>query len=486
MQSSRVPVKTATRRLVDALASIRLAVTLMAALGGVCVVATFYESRHGTPAAQRVFYGTWWFALLLALLAANVLLSMLRRLPWKQHHVGFVLAHVGILLILGGSLVSLLWGMDSSLAVYEGETTSRVTLAGQALRVSIDAGAPSDVRVHLAEQRPRPDQELRFAIPGSDAHLVAEDYYSHASVSEALEEGSRGGPAVHFVLSADGAHAADWLVAEDPTRRSADFGPLALNLHVARTNDELKQRLDHSEGANHVLLVIGPDGRLHYRLDAEQGGSRGVLAVGAPLQTPWMGLTLAVDRLLSRAEARRSVSPGPPPDQEVRRVPALKARIEGPSWRSASEWLVWGDAIRLETPSGLATVSFGSPQRSLPFQVTLLRFNSDKYPGSNMAATYESFVRVEDPERGVSEHHIAMNRPLHYRGYVFFQASFVEGEPMMSVLSVTRAPGLPAVYTGTALLCVGVLWMFYWKPYLLRRQGRAALRARSVTVAASA
>src|SRR6185295_7427705 len=107
----------------------------------------------------------------------------------------------------------------------------------------------------------------------------------------------------------------------------------------------------------------------------------------------------------------------------------------------------------------------------------LLKFNSDKYPGSSMAATYESWVKVDDPERGVSEHHISMNHPLHYRGYIFFQASFVEGEPMMSIFSVARAPGLPLVYVGVILISAGVAWMFYIKPYLARRQAARALAA---------
>jgi hypothetical protein len=70
-----------------------------------------------------------------------------------------------------------------------------------------------------------------------------------------------------------------------------------------------------------------------------------------------------------------------------------------------------------------------------------------------------------------------MNNPLHYRGYIFFQASFVEGTPMMSIFSVARAPGLPLVYLGVALIAAGVAWMFYLKPYLARRQAALALEA---------
>lgn len=244
------------RAIVERLGSLKMAIAVLVALAVVCAAATFYESSHGTPAAQRDVYHTAWFAGLLTLLGGNIAASMMLRFPWKRHQTGFVLAHVGVLLILAGSLVSLHFGLDATLALYEGQSS------------------------------------------------------------------------------------------------------------------------------------------------------------------PW------IEKAASEAD-RSSVEP-----------------------------------------------------MSMPFEVALLEFRSEHYPGTRMPATYESLVRVHDPERGTSEHLIGMNRPLHYRGYVFFQASFIEGRPMMSILSVARAPGLPVVYLGTALLCLGVAWMFYVNPALARRQAARALRAR--------
>jgi cytochrome c biogenesis protein ResB len=326
------------RRLLDLLASLRVAVVTMVALALACGIATFYEASHGTAAAQRAFYGTRWFTFLLALLASNVLFSMLKRYPWNRHQAGFVMAHVGILLILGGSLVSLRFGLDGSVALYEGEQAGAVSLRERAVDVEL-GGRRATFVPDLEAQPPRPDRPLRFAVPGTAVVLVADDY--------------------------------------------------------------------------------------------------------AP------------------------------------KVPRLHVRFDSPAGGTASAWLAWGDSLRADLAEGPVSVTFGDRQAPMPFRIALLEFRSDKYPGSRMAATYESRVRLDEPDGTSSEHVISMNHPLHHRGYVFFQASFVEGQPMMSILSVSRSPGLPLVYAGTALLTVGVAWMFYVKPWLARRQARRAIARRA-------
>jgi hypothetical protein len=196
------------------------------------------------------------------------------------------------------------------------------------------------------------------------------------------------------------------------------------------------------------------------------------------METPWMGMKITVDRYLPGSSPRREIAGADPTGvKDERLLPALKLHLESGGHKSEPQWLSWTDAVRVTLPEGEAALAYRAPVIATPFRVTLLDFNSDKYPGSNMAATFESFVKVDDPEYGVSEHHISMNHPLHYRGYIFFQASYVEGDPMMSIFSVARSPGLPLVYIGTTLISIGVVWMFYIKPYLARRQAARALAA---------
>ncbi len=467
-------------RVLAFLASLRLAVVVMLTLATTCAWATFYEMRHGTPAAQRDIYMTPAFALLLGLLGVNIFSVMVSRWPWKQHHTGFVIAHIGILTLLLGSLISLHRGLDSNMPLYEGETSDRVALLEKALHVSIPGtGKSGSFPVAFEKRPPRAGRPQTYRIPDSDVTLVAEAWEPHVEVQETFAAGNDA-PALHFTLQAPMATQEAWLRGDDPSRSHLDLGMVSFGFHSASTEAEARELLRHSEGRNHLSFVFGPDEKLLYAASGSAGGApvTGRVAVGEPLKTGWPALGVTVDRFFPRAALQRTVKPATLPQKEERRMSAVRIHLESPGARTEPEWVLWTEARTLPFGGGRAAVAYRAPETALPFKVTLLKFNSDKYPGSSMAATYESWVRVDDPERGISEHHISMNNPLHYRGYIFFQASYVEGTPMMSIFSVARAPGLPLVYLGVALIGTGVIWMFYVKPYLARRLAARALAAK--------
>jgi hypothetical protein len=366
------------------------------------------------------------------------------------------------------------------MALYEGETSDRVALLEKAVQVVLPGhAAHGSFPVVFEKDPPGPGRERRFPVPGTEVAVVAEDFLPHVQVAERVVEGGGENPALHFHLQAPMAQQDGWLMAREPGKNHLHLGPVSLAYDEAESEKAAREHLGHSDEKSHISFVRLPDGRVLYALSTADGpGAQGVVEVGRPIQTPWMGMTVTIDRALANAALERDVQPATPPEKDERRMPAVRLRLEGPQGRTPSDWVLWTESRAVRFGNEAATLAYRSPELQVPFKVTLLKFNSDKYPGSNMAATYESWVRVEDPERGSSEHHISMNHPLHYRGYIFFQASFVEGQPMMSIFSVARAPGLPLVYLGVTLIGVGVAWMFYVKPYLARRQAQRALAAR--------
>jgi len=335
---------------------------------------------------------------------------------------------------------------------------------------------PAVFPVVFEKRPPAPGREKRFAAAGG-VTLVAEDFLPHVEIKEEYAPASEGAAALHFLLDNPFAKQDGWLSTADPSTARISFGPAAVSLRTVTSEAELRTATAPAEG-NEIAFLIAPSGTLGFAIGTRKGpGPRGIVEEGRPIETPWMGMKVVVKQLLPHAERRRTVVGAPLPARDERQQPAVKVHLEGPAGRSRSEWVPWTEIRSIPYGGATARVAYRAPEVSVPFQVSLLKFNSDKYPGSNMAATYESWVRVDDPERGTSEHHISMNHPLHYRGYIFFQASFVEGEPMMSIFSVARSPGLPLVYVGTTLIAAGVVWMFYLKPYLARRQAARALLA---------
>ena len=78
-----------------------------------------------------------------------------------------------------------------------------------------------------------------------------------------------------------------------------------------------------------------------------------------------------------------------------------------------------------------------------------------------MAAGFESDVQLSDTQRGIiMMRKISMNNPLRYRGFSFYQSSFIPGPPETTVLSVRNDPGTPFVYAGFFIVIGGVVSMF--------------------------
>jgi hypothetical protein len=100
-------------------------VVLIALLAIVLGLGTFVESRYGTEAVKFGVWNTWWFTLLNALLAVSIFCAAAIRFPWKRYQTGFVITHIGLLVLLAGCLVSQRGGVDAQIPLLEGERGSR-------------------------------------------------------------------------------------------------------------------------------------------------------------------------------------------------------------------------------------------------------------------------------------------------------------------------------------------------------------------------
>jgi hypothetical protein len=108
-------------RVYEFLASLQFAVVLITLLAVVLGLGTFVESGFGTEAVKFGVWNTWWFTLLNALLAVSIFSAAAIRYPWKRHQTGFVITHIGLLVLLAGCLLSQRGGIDAQIPLIEGD-----------------------------------------------------------------------------------------------------------------------------------------------------------------------------------------------------------------------------------------------------------------------------------------------------------------------------------------------------------------------------
>ena len=83
--------------------------------------------------------------------------------------------------------------------------------------------------------------------------------------------------------------------------------------------------------------------------------------------------------------------------------------------------------------------------------------------GPRIIRDYFSDVVVIKDGKEVTSKTIEVNHPLHYGGYHFYQHSYDSEAGKYTILSVTSDSGLYVVYGGYWLLCLGVLWQFWFR-----------------------
>jgi cytochrome c biogenesis protein ResB len=93
-------------------ASLKLAVVLLAVLIIAAIAGAIYESSFDAKVARAYVYGAPWFNLWLVSLAANLTASALSRWPRRKHHITLLIAHLGMITLLIGSLIGRIWGIE--------------------------------------------------------------------------------------------------------------------------------------------------------------------------------------------------------------------------------------------------------------------------------------------------------------------------------------------------------------------------------------
>lgn len=199
--------------------------------------ATVFESMHGTEQALAEFYGSWWFKLLLVLLAVNVGMAILLRLPLSRRLIGFTVTHVSILVVLAGALVTERFGVDGQLGLLEGDTQSHLSIPRDTLTVA-RRGDQAEASADLSRLRPG-EHPAGPAVNLGDLSVKVADYLPDSLESEEVVNDNpqrRLAVEVTFSNPRGTPEPPVWVFADEP----ASVGPMAV-LFREVDEDELRE-----------------------------------------------------------------------------------------------------------------------------------------------------------------------------------------------------------------------------------------------------
>ena len=564
-------------RIIQLLGSLQIAVPLLIAIAIVLAWGTIYETAFGTAAVQQFIYGSWWFQGLLGFLAVNLAVAALERVPWKRKHLPFVLAHIGIILILLGGILGGRFGIEGQLIIPEGQAERDLQLPGNVLVVHQPNPGLHQVIATRFETRAwvhEPQTTFPVSLDGRAIRLTVDRYYPDAVEDEEVTgDGAEDNPAVHLLIRHQEQEESLWLFARDPERFGTGWGEAHLLFLEPRTPGQMDRLLHPDTGGAHprglitlqlkgaeravelpvpnelnrTVEVEGTPYRVTFKdyfpdfaiteqgltsrsdepnnpavsftLEGPEGADAYLLFALHPDISSMHGWTHTINAQTSYTHPAGSALP--PNAIAVLRDPsgALAAVLTGPSgerqvvdavqtgarythpWldygfelaayypkakltqritnrsdevkaevlhliaqegsQTAETWLGLRGSVSLPLGKEPVTVEYRPAVRELPFTIKLLDFRKIDYPGTQMAAAFESDVELTDAKRGIIlMRKISMNHPLRYRGFSFYQSSYVPGAVETTVLSARNDPGTPFVYAGFIIVILGVVAMF--------------------------
>ena len=454
LTTSGAPKKSLLKRLNKPLASLKLAVFIIISIAAITAVGTIVEAKYDAYAAKKLVYDTWFMYTIMALLAINLIGVMVDRWPWKKRHASFVLAHIGILFLLAGAVITSKFGLDGSMRVMIGDQNNFVQTADTDLVVYSSFDGDRYSKTYESEvdffTKP-PTAQKPLAVPVVEGAIKVIDYKKYVLPAKKViaDESGKAGAGLRFQIQNPNVNVIEWLVQRKPNALAVhDFGPARINLGPIPAE---------GLGKNEIYLSPEKDGVRYavFYKESKKPGKKGFLKEGEVFDPGFkMNMDFRVLRYLPSAIEDWDL-------QELQHPTPLTTSAVKILFEGKEHWVLLNDMVKLFTNQAVYLLTYGNRRIDVGFPVKLKKFEVDRYQGTMRAMAYKSVVEV--PELG--EHLISMNEPLKYKGLTVYQASFQEenGQPVASIFSVNADPGRFLKYLGSLIMSLGIVLLMWFK-----------------------
>ena len=416
--------------------------------------ATFIENDFGTETAKAVVYNARWFELLLALLAVNLIVNLVRHKLWRKGKRLSLLFHVAFLFIFVGAGLTRYVGHEGTMHIREGGTSGYINSDNAFLQIRARNGGEEKYAERPLLLSAISHKSFMETVPMATGEIKVryKDFIVNAGQTVVADENGR--PILSMMISHQGQSRNIFLAEHDFIQSS--FTTISFNY-------------DQRVVGTHVKIFI-EDGGLYFI--ANQAVQQMSMAdqtttdLAANEKHEFEALTLYTLGNLNLVlrdfleKGRIKAAPIESHANNNQGVNALIVDVQA-GGQSQEVSLFGGRGMSAEFQSvrlGNTTVdlAYGSKQVPVPFSIQLDDFIIERYPGSNSPSSFESKVVLIDREKGIEQpYRIYMNHILQHRGYRFFQSSYDQDE-LGTILSVSYDPGTAVSYIGYLLLTFGL------------------------------
>ncbi len=219
-----------------------------------------------------------------------------------------------------------------------------------------------------------------------------------------------------------------------------------------------------------LFFFCSPEGQWSYQIrSSKKSSGMTPLKLGEKIPTGWMDIAFVAHETFLRAKTVMKIEKGSKDPENVS-VELTQIHRDG---KEEKHWVFIDKPVTLDTAKGPVKISLEPASVPLSFSLALKDFRKIDYPGTQNPSSYESdIVMHDDAENLTIEKTIKMNKPLDYKGWRIFQASYIQdpesGEA--SVFSIAKNPGIPLIYLGAATILLGVIFLFYFHPFFSREE----------------
>ena len=455
------------------LASLRLAVILLTTLIVMSIIGTLAESKFDADTARTWIYEAPWFHLWLLFLAANLVCSAFTRWPWKKHHTGFLLTHLGIIVVMIGSVIGEAFGIEGTMTLFQGSAPEN-GLVLQTRQITIrDPDAQRAVMIKLGRQplRARDEKPVDlWTTPGGwQLQAVANSPRLLADFRPTAAPAGTPAALVRLRTKAMNQTVEQWLLAGDRDHARLDLGLITVDLATGPAP---------ATGApNRAILTPQPDGSLRAEIfAANQRIADTTLPPGQPVVTGWNDWTIEAVQTLPSAAPGFHFAPLP----EGQTAPPGQALLEGllvratQQDRTIEQWVAAGWRVSLPTGTFPLEIAYGWEVADLPFGLVLENFTVERNEGTDEPASFRSDLAMLLPDGKIDgTGSCSMNQPANYPQalwrsftgltYKISQASWNPNDLSQSSVQILRDPGWLGKWVGSLILCSGLVTMFIFR-----------------------